>query len=403
MEDKTLKQLVESIKQSGTPKTSAFDTTAEVTRVENGTAWVHIPGGVRETPVKLTINAKAGDTVQVRVSGGRAFMVGNASAPPTDNTVADHALKETRVVSKAAKTAQATADRALNSAKSKSKNIYKPKPDVWPTEGYSVGDTWWATNEGYKMYRFDGTTWAEAPLDTPAFAAGCIKAEQIYSGAITADKINADAYTGRTFTGSTIQTTQGALRVFLQRQNGTIYATTPADPNYAFVKIMNQGVQALNPNNLSNIYAQFLHGYFSDVEGENFYGFYITPALFSRKLFTDHGPVLSKYENLDYETATAAITAVSGVTGLIRRNIGIVTLKFENFSFAANTATDSETYALNTDFAPLTDLDLVSTHNQVRFKITAAGFIQPYTKPTAATAIRGAFTYMVAGGSSVVG
>lgn len=397
------KKMFESIIEAGKPKTQSFDTTAEVTRVENGTAWVHIPGGVRETPVKLTINAKAGDTVQVRVSGGRAFMVGNASAPPTDNTVANHALKETRVVSKAAKTAQDAAEKALNSAKSKSKNIYKPKPAVWPTEGYSVGDTWWATDEGYKMYRFNGTTWEEALLDTDAFAAGCIKAGLIDAGAVTADKINADAYTGRTFTGSTLQTTQGALRAFLQRQDGTIYATTPADPNYAFVKIMNQGVQAINPNNLSNVYAQFLHGFFSDVEGENFYGFYITPALFSRKLFTDHGPVLSKYENLDYETATQAITAVNGVTGLIRRNIGIVTLKFEYFSFAANTATDSEDYALNTDFAPLTDLDFVSTHNGVRFRITSGGFIQPYTKPTAATAIRGSFTYMVAGGSSVVG
>ena len=103
MKDKTLKQLVESIKQSGTPKTSAYDTTATVTRIENGTAWVHIPGGVRETPVKLTINAKAGDTVQVRVSGGRAFMVGNATAPPTDDHTAKQAIAETRAVARLSK------------------------------------------------------------------------------------------------------------------------------------------------------------------------------------------------------------------------------------------------------------------------------------------------------------
>lgn len=66
-------------------KTSAYDTQATIRRIEGNTAWVHIPGGVDETPVQLTINAKEGDQVQVRVSGGRAFLVGNATAPPTDD------------------------------------------------------------------------------------------------------------------------------------------------------------------------------------------------------------------------------------------------------------------------------------------------------------------------------
>ena len=52
--------------------TSAYDSVAEVRRVEGDTAWVHIAGGVDETPVKLTIAAKAGDTVQVRVGGGQS-------------------------------------------------------------------------------------------------------------------------------------------------------------------------------------------------------------------------------------------------------------------------------------------------------------------------------------------
>lgn len=116
MKDKTLKQLVESIKASGRPKTSAYDTTATVTRVEGQTAWVHIPGGVRETPVKLTINAQAGDTVQVRVSGGRAFMVGNATAPPTDDRVANKALNETRTITKVVRTVQKLAERTAKIA-----------------------------------------------------------------------------------------------------------------------------------------------------------------------------------------------------------------------------------------------------------------------------------------------
>ena len=76
-----------------------YDTTAEVVRVEGSTAWVHIPGGVDETPVQMSVNARIGDTVRVRVGGGTAWLVGNDTAPPTDDKKADEA--------------QATADEAL--------------------------------------------------------------------------------------------------------------------------------------------------------------------------------------------------------------------------------------------------------------------------------------------------
>ena len=42
-----------------------------------------------ETPVQNTINCSEGETVQVRISNGSAFLVGNASAPPTDDTTAN--------------------------------------------------------------------------------------------------------------------------------------------------------------------------------------------------------------------------------------------------------------------------------------------------------------------------
>ena len=83
-----LKDLAEAVKATGTPQTQPYDTPATVRRVEGGVAWVHIPGGVDETPVQLTIDAKPGDTVQLRVSGGSAWIVGNATAPPTDDTTA---------------------------------------------------------------------------------------------------------------------------------------------------------------------------------------------------------------------------------------------------------------------------------------------------------------------------
>lgn len=109
MNRKIIKDLLDAFKASEQKKTTGYDTAATVRRIENGVAWVHIPGGVDETPAKLTINASVGDTVQVRVSGGKAFLVGNGSAPPTDDTTANNA---TRVANKAHRTALQASEEA---------------------------------------------------------------------------------------------------------------------------------------------------------------------------------------------------------------------------------------------------------------------------------------------------
>ena len=81
------KKFVNALK--GKTKPSGYDATATVVRVEGSTAWVAIDGGIDETPVRMSINVKKGDTVNVRVSGGRAWITGNDSAPPTDDKKAD--------------------------------------------------------------------------------------------------------------------------------------------------------------------------------------------------------------------------------------------------------------------------------------------------------------------------
>lgn len=90
--EETAKDLVEALK--GKPVPAPYDTSATVVRVEDDTLWVHIPGGVEETPVRKTVNASAGDEIQIRVGGGRAWAVGNATAPPTDDTRANAAMEE---------------------------------------------------------------------------------------------------------------------------------------------------------------------------------------------------------------------------------------------------------------------------------------------------------------------
>lgn len=118
MDRRLIKQIAETIRQADRHKTHAYDTAATVVRVEGGTAWVHIPGGVDETPVKLTVDAKQGDTVQVRVSGGRAHLTGNATAPPTDNTLAERVQGGLRATDRIVKAVKATAEKASRIATS---------------------------------------------------------------------------------------------------------------------------------------------------------------------------------------------------------------------------------------------------------------------------------------------
>lgn len=111
--DKAIKDFIQIIREAGNKGTSPLDAQAEVLRIdEDGTAWVHLPGGVDETPVKLTINAEVGDKVYVRLSGGRAWITGNQTAPPTDDKTAIAAKSLANIAGNQAKTAQKTADQA---------------------------------------------------------------------------------------------------------------------------------------------------------------------------------------------------------------------------------------------------------------------------------------------------
>lgn len=107
---------------------TAYDTSAIVRRIEGNTAWVHFDGGVDETPVELTIAASVGDTVQVRVSGGSAWIQGNKTAPPTDDTIAKEANKQAVKAKKAAIEAYDMAVKALENVGGNSDQYF------WHTE-----------------------------------------------------------------------------------------------------------------------------------------------------------------------------------------------------------------------------------------------------------------------------
>lgn len=109
-------KLFDSIKEISKEKTKAYDTQATVTRVDGGTVYVHIPGGVDETPIDKTVSAKPGDVVQVRVANGKAWATGNATAPPTDDSAALRAEAEAARANQAASSATQSAQLASESA-----------------------------------------------------------------------------------------------------------------------------------------------------------------------------------------------------------------------------------------------------------------------------------------------
>lgn len=98
--NKISQDLLEAVKDSSKKGTEPYDTTAEVVRLDGNTAWVHISGGVDETPVRKTIDCKVNDIVQIRVGGGDAFIIGNVTSPPTDDTKVIEVEKKTDKIAK---------------------------------------------------------------------------------------------------------------------------------------------------------------------------------------------------------------------------------------------------------------------------------------------------------------
>ena len=207
---RTTKMIAQALRTANRKKTSAYDTTAQVVRVDGDTVWVHIPGGVEETPVRRTIDAEEGDTVQVRVSGGSAFLVGNRTAPPTDDTtakeakdtaddaeekaegawdIADEAMDAADDAWDKADEAEEAANFALRSANGKNTVYYSNSEPEEPEEGFSVGDTWFDTANDCQINEWDGEEWVPFQLGEDAIADLAITNAKIANATIQSAKI----------------------------------------------------------------------------------------------------------------------------------------------------------------------------------------------------------------------
>lgn len=163
------KELAGLISSAGKKGTAPLDTQATVVRVEGNTAWVHIPGGVDETPARLTMNASPGDTVQVRIAGGRAWLTGNASAPPTDNTEAFKARDAARQANETAEASMEVADQAERFAR----------------EASEAADLAWSKADSASRAADQAWSKAEEAVEAAGTAAGkAEEAEQAASDAV---------------------------------------------------------------------------------------------------------------------------------------------------------------------------------------------------------------------------
>lgn len=117
-----VKEIASAMKES---KTKAYDTVAKVLRVDEKTAYVHIDGGADETPAQMAINCKAGDSVKIRVSGGKAWLTGNLTSPPTDDTTAEKVKQSHERFKKGtAKNFGLQNEKIINAAKTATNFIY---------------------------------------------------------------------------------------------------------------------------------------------------------------------------------------------------------------------------------------------------------------------------------------
>lgn len=110
------KDIYTVLSKSEDKKPKPYDTQAKVTKVEGDTAYVRIPGSENETPVRKTIEVKEGDNVQARLSGGRAWITGNDTAPPTDDRMAIKAGSTAEMAAQASKQAWDYAKEAKGAA-----------------------------------------------------------------------------------------------------------------------------------------------------------------------------------------------------------------------------------------------------------------------------------------------
>lgn len=141
--DQIIRDLIKSIQEPQKKSTSPYDSKGVVTRIEEGIAWVKLAGSSIETPVQLTIAAEQGDSVQVRVSNGTAWLTGNGTEPPTGDRLAKVSYKAAKDADEKAEAADAKATETGEELIRVRKTATQAKEIAADTNQY-----FWVTEEG---------------------------------------------------------------------------------------------------------------------------------------------------------------------------------------------------------------------------------------------------------------
>lgn len=130
----------------------------------------------------------------------------------TTESNVDKALKDAGLASSNASSAVTAADSAVSIANGKNTSYYQKTAPSGGT--YKVNDIWFDTDDGYKMYYWNGSAWSAAQYGSSAISAnaidddkianGAVTEVKISNGAVTADKISANAVTASKIAANSI-------------------------------------------------------------------------------------------------------------------------------------------------------------------------------------------------------
>jgi hypothetical protein len=152
------KDLARLIVEGSQSKTTPYDTTGTVKRVEGDTAYVVFDENTTETPVDLSIACEKGDKVVVRVSGNRARLTGNMTAPPTDDKVAKEAKAAAGTLMKAVKATQASVEALTKEVEDSGSEVE------------SVAIEYILSTSNAELIPYDDMEWSE---ELPEYVPGC--------------------------------------------------------------------------------------------------------------------------------------------------------------------------------------------------------------------------------------
>ena len=89
------RDIKELFRMLGRKQQAGSDYTGTVTKVKGKTAYVQFTGSeITDTPVDLSIDARPGDHVKVHVSGGKGWLTGNDTSPPSNDKEKIQAIKD---------------------------------------------------------------------------------------------------------------------------------------------------------------------------------------------------------------------------------------------------------------------------------------------------------------------